>query len=201
LVPTLHAHRSEAPVKRTLGVAASLAAGVGLMYFLDPTTGKRRRALARDQLVRRGHAVGQVCGSWSHDFANRAQGAAARLRRWRRPEQIPDDDVLLARVRARLGRFMEHPRAIEVTAREGCVTLRGTLAASESEIGRLIKAVRRVPGVVDVNAELDLERPTDASTPRGALAQRVDSLSMSIGRLWGKDPVVRGADMTPMLED
>lgn len=48
---------------------AAFAAGAALMYFLDPVSGRRRRALARDQMV---HA--------QHDIAERAQGAVKDLR-------------------------------------------------------------------------------------------------------------------------
>jgi hypothetical protein len=169
-------------MNRTVEVACSLAAGAGVTYFLDPTTGKRRRALARDQLVKGRHAFRETYETLSQHVGNRAQGAVARVRGWRRAAEIPHDDVLLARVRARLGRLTEHPRMIEASARDGSVTLRGTVSASE--VTGLVKAIARVPGVKDVDAQLDVQRPADAEDPQWAMGQRSDSLRVPGRGVW-----------------
>jgi hypothetical protein len=47
------------------------------MYLLDPQGGRRRRALARDQVVQLTHEAQQAAGVVAHDMRYRAQGLAA----------------------------------------------------------------------------------------------------------------------------
>ncbi len=129
-----------------------LGVGVGLMYFLDPERGRRRRALVRDRIVSSAHASGAVVGATGRDVKHRAAGMAARVRNLRHGE-APDDEVLLERVRAQLGRLVSHPRAIDVEVEDGRVTLRGPILSAE--VPRLLSSVQRVGGVRDVVNALD----------------------------------------------
>jgi uncharacterized membrane protein len=67
-----------------------------------------------------------------------------------------DDDVLVERVRPRLGRASSHLRAIDVLAWDGVVTLRGPIL--RHELKPVLRAVERVPGVRRVVSELDEHR-------------------------------------------
>jgi hypothetical protein len=87
------------------------------------------------------------------DVEHRVTGAASRALESVAPAPPPSDDVLAARVRARLGRLVSHPGAIDVTASEGLIVLSGPVF--DSEIGRLIDGVRAVPGVVRVENKLE----------------------------------------------
>jgi hypothetical protein len=126
--------------------------GASLMYFLDPNGGGRRRALARDQIVHAGHVVSDAADATSRDLANRAAGVAARIRGARHNGPV-DDRVLAERVRARLGRVVSHPRAIDVDVSGGVVTLRGPIL--QSEVGPLCDAVAGISDVREVVDELD----------------------------------------------
>lgn len=106
-------------------ILTGLGVGAGLMYFMDPTAGAMRRARLRDRLVHAGRAAGEAASATRTDVANRASGLAARMRRIREARPV-DDRTLTERVRARLGRVVSHPRAIEVSAANGVITLRGT---------------------------------------------------------------------------
>jgi hypothetical protein len=65
-----------------------------------------------------------------------------------------------------LGRVVSHPRAIEVTATQGRVTLSGLILACE--IGPLLASVHHVRGVTGVENRLDAhERPDDIPTLQG----------------------------------
>ena len=64
-----------------------------------------------------------------------------------------DDARLLERVRARLGRVCSHPRAIDVEAQGGQVTLRGPVLSSE--VQDLLSAAAGVRGVRSVINELE----------------------------------------------
>lgn len=132
--------------------------GASLMYFLDPTGGGRRRALMRDQFVHASHRVTDAADATRRDLANRATGAVARIRRARRDGPV-DDSVLVERVRSHLGRSVSHPRAIDVDARDGVVTLRGPIL--QSEVASLCNAVARVKGVREVVDELQAYESSD----------------------------------------
>lgn len=135
--------------------------GAGLMYFLDPGQGRRRRALVRDKLVRAARVSGDAAKATRRDLTNRASGAAALARGVLRRRPV-DDQVLLERVRARLGRVVSHPRAIDVGVAEGVVTLRGPILAREGS--RLLRAVERVRGVRDIVNALE-EHQSAANVP------------------------------------
>jgi hypothetical protein len=151
-------------------VLTGLSLGAGLMYFLDPDRGGRRRALVRDKLARARRVGGDAVGAASRDFAHRATGAAARLRGVLQRETVVDDSVLVERVRATLGRVVSHPHAIRVEASGDNVTLRGPVLRAEVE--PLLKAVRRVPGVRQVISELEEhEQPGNIPALQGGSAR------------------------------
>jgi hypothetical protein len=131
---------------------AFAAFGAGLMYMLDPARGRRRRALARDQIVHAKHVVQDAARRTARDTSARAQGLWARARMRFTREDV-SDQVLRERVRSALGRAVSHPHAIRVDVRDGCVCLSGGVL--EHEIESLVEAVSRVRGVCDVEDHLD----------------------------------------------
>ncbi len=155
-------HRAaDAPVRPLAMTAAGLAAGAGLMYYLDPVGGRRRRALVRDRLAhlrriatrtvpetfrRRGRFLGGVAQGVRHDAAELMPHHHARV----------GDDTLVARVRSEVLRDERYKAGeIHVDAYEGCVTLRGQLEA-EADIRDIIERTRRVEGVSEVRSYLHL---------------------------------------------
>ncbi len=124
--------------------AAAFGSGLGIAYFCDPDAGKRRRALLRDKLARARAMYMRGMGKLSRDLPQRGQGLllGARTRLW--PDH-PDDVVLEQRVRAALGRTVDHPGSIDVRSEDCCVTLSGPILANEAS--RAISRVRSVPGV------------------------------------------------------
>jgi hypothetical protein len=130
-------------------------AGAGLMYLLDPDRGTRRRALVRDQAARARHRLGDGLEATARDVGNRARGTAAELRARFRGEDV-DDEILHERVRSAIGRAVSHPGAITVTPWQGRVTLQGPVL--EAELDDLLREVRRVRGVSEVENELEVHR-------------------------------------------
>lgn len=129
-----------------------LGLGAGLMYLLDPDRGTSRRALIRDKAIHVADSAADGLEVATRDLSHRAVGAVTGVRsRWGPAEMT--DELLIQRVRAKLGRWVSHPRAIEVTAENGFVTLRGPILRHEVE--PLIAALRRVPGVHDIANELE----------------------------------------------
>ena len=72
--------------------------GAALMYMFDPSGGRRRRALTRDQVVRAARAAGESLDATARDWSNRAAGTAAEVRSRLRSDR-PDDHILVERVR------------------------------------------------------------------------------------------------------
>jgi hypothetical protein len=58
-------------------VAIAAALGAAAMYALDPVSGRRRRALARDQLRGRWNDAGDYARRKARHLRNRAEGLAA----------------------------------------------------------------------------------------------------------------------------
>ncbi|MGK3963830.1 SRPBCC family protein [Sorangium sp. So ce118] len=150
--------RSMVPRRRyTLGDAAAVGAalgfGAGLMYTLDPDRGSRRRSIARDKAVSFAHRTGALVDKSARDLRNRTQGVVAETGAIFREGTAPDA-VLSDRVRAKLGRVVSHPGAIDVEVLDGCVTLRGPVLAQE--VDGLLAAVSGVDGVTRVGNELEV---------------------------------------------
>jgi hyperosmotically inducible periplasmic protein len=137
-------------------LAAAFAAGAGLMYCLDPRSGRRRRALLRDKGVAAGHDLAHLARAKAKRATDRLHGVAARTRARMRDEWI-DDERLHERVRARLGRVVAHPRDIEVKVRDGRVVLSGH--ASRSEMDALVQAVAAIGGVGEIDNMLSPPLP------------------------------------------
>ena len=63
-----------------LRVLGALGIGALAMYFFDPVSGNRRRALLRDQLVHARHEIGDYAEGTAKDLRNRAYGLVAEAR-------------------------------------------------------------------------------------------------------------------------
>ena len=129
------------------------ALGAGLMYFLDPISGKRRRAYTRDKMTHLAKETDTV------GWPNRTRISAIGIRAlWLRrkccgPKKRCADDVLADRVRTVLGRVISHPGSVDVTAEHGWITLTGAILASDEK--PLLHRVRAVRGVRGVQSNLE----------------------------------------------
>jgi uncharacterized membrane protein len=132
--------------------------GAMLMYFLDPQSGRRRRARTRDQWTHARRVLGNAREVTARDTVHRAIGMVASARKLFDHAPV-SDETLIGRVRAALGRVVSHPHAIEVSASDGHVTLSGPILAQEAR--GLVSCVRHVPGVRGVSDQLELHN--DAS--------------------------------------
>lgn len=134
-------------MNKGLAVLGGIGLGAGLMYLFDPNSGKRRRAQINDKATHLTHAAEEAVGKATRDFNNRAHGAVARTRA-SLSHATGSDEVIAARIRARLGRYVSHPHAVEVYCEGGRVTLSGPILASE--VDGLLDAVLGIKGVTDV---------------------------------------------------
>ena len=146
--------------------------GAGLVYLLDPERGRRHLTLVRDRATSAFGRRGETMSTAARDLASRTRSAMAEVRARFRGEHTPDE-VLAARVDETLGHLTAHPRAIEVTAKQGAVTLAGPILASEVEV--VLRAVRRVRGVRAVDSLLEVhEHPGDVPGLQGGADRRLD---------------------------
>jgi len=156
-------------MNRNLGMLGGLCLGAGLMYLLDPDRGNRRRALIRDKTVHCLNQTGDFLDAATNDFRNRASGTLAELNHLFVTDHA-SDAVVVARVRARMGRIIRHPRAIEVSANQGRVTLRGPILREEADV--LTRSVSFVRGVQSVEDRLErYDQPGDIPALQGQVRQ------------------------------
>lgn len=140
-------------MKHLTKLAGAAGLGAGLMYGLDPVSGRRRRKHARDRLAHIYKETRDAAGVTARDVANRLHGLWGRARSALAAERV-EDDVLTERVRAALGRFCSHPGAVEVHCRERRVVLQGAVLARELE--RILARVGGVRGVREVESHLEV---------------------------------------------
>jgi hypothetical protein len=149
----------------------ALALGAALMYTLDPDKGRRRRAVARDKAYSVLLDAREAVGVTRRDIAHRLDGLRARVDRLVRRRPAPDDLQLIERVRARMGRLVSHPHAIQVGANRGKVTLSGPILAREA--GPLLDTLRGVWGVAEIEDRLVAhEHPEHVPSLQGGIEPR-----------------------------
>ena len=156
------------------------AFGAAAMYWLDPVTGRRRRALLRDSLSSAAADLGDAAGVAGRDLSHRAQGLGAQMRSAFTADEAPDE-VLSERVRAALGRVVAHPGAIDVAAAHGRVRLIGAVLAREH--AALLEVVLSVRGVREVLDELAVYESA-AGIPALQGGRRRQSRSASLHERW-----------------
>ncbi len=132
--------------------------GIGAVYLLDPEMGRTRRSLLRDKMVHLAHKANDAFGATTRDLNNRAQGLLAATLSLFSLEPA-SDEKLVARVRSKMGHYVSHPGAIQVTADNGRVILSGPIPASE--LDTLIRCVSSVRGVAGLENQLEIHERTD----------------------------------------
>src|SRR5947207_3922734 len=166
--------RTEMESDRTWAVVASFALGAAAMYFLDPDKGRRRRAILRDRSRSAITEMLNLVSVAARDAAHRAQGVRAQAQRQFDHSETPDDLKLIERVRARLGRVVSHPHAIQVGAYSGRVTLSGPILAGE--VLELLEAVRSVRDVLEVEDHLHVHARPDSVPSLQGVSRRAETM-------------------------
>jgi uncharacterized membrane protein len=157
-------------MNKGLKLITSVGVGAGLMYLFDPDRGNRRRAILRDKTAHALNSAKEAFDKATRDLVNRARGIAAETESLFTSGEV-SDDVLVERIRAKLGRVVSHPRAITVTAEQGRVTVSGPVLSHEAD--SLLDCVQSVPGVKDVENKMELhERADNISALQGGRPRR-----------------------------
>jgi hypothetical protein len=68
-------------MNRVCNLLTAVALGAGLVYYLDPVSGRRRRRLLRDQLIHGVTKSRKMADARYRDVKNRASGTYHELRR------------------------------------------------------------------------------------------------------------------------
>jgi osmotically-inducible protein OsmY len=133
------------------------AVGAALMYFFDPSDGKRRRNVLVDRIGgffrgsgRKAEGAGRYAGSQAHGLKQKA----THLREEEKPQ--PNDATLKAKVESEIFREAGRPKdKVDVNAENGVVYLRGEVDEPEL-ITELEAQTRKVQGVQGVENLLHL---------------------------------------------
>jgi osmotically-inducible protein OsmY len=166
--------------------------GAALMYLFDPERGEQRRASFMGQVNHAEHSVMQAAGqaeqSVKHatdqvrgetnkvighasdtvkdnaDQASKAVSSASASTRAASEQvnNVVSDATLSARVRVEIAKDVRAPGSIEVTVKDGVVSLKGPVMASE--VKGLIEKLQATPGVKSVENRLEVH---DATTTTG----------------------------------
>ena len=131
-------------------LALAAAVGAAVTYFLDPQSGRRRRAMTRDRVGsffrRRGRRVERL----AHGAAAEAYALKQKATHLREEPKDYNDPTLESKVESEIFRDPEVPKGqINVNAREGVIVLRGEVPHQEM-IDDLVQKARAVQGVRDV---------------------------------------------------
>jgi BON domain-containing protein len=123
-----------------------------LVYLMDPTLGRRRRHMARDQVLARTRRIGRGFRSMWRGAAAETYGMSHRIVHLvPRETEVADDETLRQRVESQLFRDRHIPKGdLNINCEHGMVILRGELD-SPMEIMQLEERVRRTPGVRGVH--------------------------------------------------
>jgi gas vesicle protein len=172
-----HEEESHATAYTVAGISAA-ALGAAAIYLLDPQNGRRRRAMAVDQMTGIVNQTGRAfrqSGRYVNDLMNRGRGAAYETSRrfGVGGRERVSAEQLLQRVRADMGHVVSHAGAIQVMADgDGVVTLSGRVLASE--VDALLTAVNKVSGVSQVINRLDVQDTVEGVTESSStMSQRL----------------------------
>jgi osmotically-inducible protein OsmY len=154
-------------MKDILNCAAAMVAGAAVMYYLDPDMGRRRRALLRDKMVAGRHDTERYVRKSARRASDELRGVAAEVRASAGLAPAPTSDhQMTERIRARMGRLVSRPGAIDVTVSRGRVRLSGHILARERQ--ELISTVTKMDGVEGVDDQMQVhDEPGNVSELQG----------------------------------
>lgn len=131
-------------------VAAAM--GASFAYFFDNKRGHSRRVIARDKAKHYINKTSFQSIKIMKDLFNRSKGLFFRMEAKLMSPPTVMDDILVARVRSKIGRVASHPHSIEVKAHDGIVTLQGNCYPYELE--DVVRVAQNTRGVRNVKNQL-----------------------------------------------
>ncbi|HSL41828.1 MAG TPA: SRPBCC family protein [Anaerolineales bacterium] len=153
----------------------TLGIGAGLMYFMDPQHGNRRRAMVRDKANRFVNDIDESIDKAMEDTRNRTRGMLSEMTA-RLSDQGAPDWILEERVRSNLGRLARHARGVSVNADGGIIYLTGPVLREDEE--SIVKTALRTRGVHGVENRLQVvDNPQDIPALQGEPSPRRRAVS------------------------
>jgi osmotically-inducible protein OsmY len=137
-----------------------IGALIGLVgaWFLDPSSGKRRRHVTRDRALAFFRGGGRRTARLGRTAAAQGYGAVQKATHLREEPKEFDDATLKAKVETEIFRQAGSPKGnVDVNAQRGIVQLRGEVESPEL-IDELVERTRKVQGVREVENLLHLPR-------------------------------------------
>lgn len=148
----------------------TLGLGAGLMYFLDPQHGERRRNMVRNKANQFVNDIDESINIAMQDARNRARGVLSEMTARLSDERIPDW-ILEERLRSNLGRTGRYTRGINIRADQGRIYLSGPALREDQDT--LVKAAMRTRGVHGVENQLQIfDNPQDIPALQSAAETR-----------------------------
>lgn len=136
-----------------VSAATALAAGLGLMYLLDPTDGARRRSWLLGKATRCANETGDFFRRTGRHLANRSRGMAHDTQSMFQRDEASDRTVA-ERIRARLGHLEQPTSDLNVAVVDGRVTIAGR--CSPGDVDAVLSTVQGTPGVASIVNLLDV---------------------------------------------
>jgi uncharacterized membrane protein len=143
----------------------TLGVGAGLMYFMDPQHGTRRRTMVIDRANRFVNNIDVSIDTAVQDARNRARGVLSEMTA-RLSDQDAPDWILEERIRSNLGRLAMHIGALDIRADGGRIYMTGPVLREEEDA--IVKAALRTRGVHGVENQLRVvDNPQDIPALQG----------------------------------
>jgi uncharacterized membrane protein len=143
----------------------TIGLGAGLMYFMDPQHGNRRRAMVVDKANSFVNSIDESMDKALEDTRNRTRGVLSEMTA-RLSDQGAPDWILEERVRSNLGRLARHTRALDIRADGGRIYLSGPVLPEDEDA--IVKAALRTRGVYGVENQLQVvDNPQDIPALQG----------------------------------
>lgn len=129
-----------------------IAVGAVAMYLADPVQGRRRRLMVQERMRTASEKTGSALDQAIQGAGNQLSAAQSRTKSLLHRKGL-DDQGLQARIQNAISRLASVPEEIKVKAEQGYVTLSGAVALKEKD--RLVRKLRRIPGVREIRDQLD----------------------------------------------
>jgi len=146
----------------TAGVIGALALGAGLMFLMDPSQGRRRRALIRDKAGRYTRETAQYAQSTGRYIAGKARGmahevsdAAKNVASKVTGGPAKTGEALAEMVRTEIGSLGADFKGVGFAADGNRIIVTGNLPGSR--VDQLLAKIRGVAGVEGIDNQLNVQ--------------------------------------------
>jgi uncharacterized membrane protein len=149
----------------------TLGLGAGVMYFMDPQHGTRRRTMVIDKANRFVNNMDESIDVAVQDARNRARGILSEMTARLSDRGTAPDWILEERVRSNLGRTGHSTRTLDIRAEDGRIHLGGTVLRGTEDM--IVRAALRTRGVHGVENNLRIvDTPQDIPALQGSSMQQ-----------------------------